>query len=127
MGDGGQLASFEAGFSDRGKDGQPKRLWNRQTGAIDPDVAKSWEKYDIRLVLERNWKTLAPKLGGKLDVYMGEQDNFYLEGATRLLKQSLEKLDSDARVEIIPGYDHSTLLFSQKLGIHKRIAREMAA
>jgi S-formylglutathione hydrolase FrmB len=127
MGHGGQLASFEAVFGERGADGKPRRLWDRKTGAIDPAVAKSWEKYDIRLVLEHNWKTLAPKLKGKLHVYMGDQDNFYLEGATRRLKETLEQLKSDAKVEIIPGYDHSTLLFSQKLGIHKRIASEMAA
>src|SRR5262249_28817906 len=46
MGHGGQLASFEAVFSPRGTDGQPRRLWDRLTGAIDPDVAASWEKYD---------------------------------------------------------------------------------
>src|SRR5262249_25629259 len=99
----------------------------RKTGAIDPEVARSWEKYDIRLVLERNWKTLGPKLAGKLHVYMGGSDNFYLEGATRLLKEALERLKSDAKVEVIPGYDHSSLLLSPKLAMYKRIAREMAA
>jgi S-formylglutathione hydrolase FrmB len=127
FGHGGQLASFEAVFSERGAEGQPKRLWDRRTGVIDPEVAKSWEKYDIRLVLERNWKTLGPKLAGKLHVYMGAEDNFYLEGATRLLGEALKKLKSDAKVEVMPGYDHSSLLFTQTLAIHKRIAREMAA
>ncbi len=78
MGHGGQLRSFEAVFSERGADGQPKPLWDRKTGAIDLDVARSWEKYDIRLVIERNWKTLAPRLRGKIHVYMGEMDSFYL-------------------------------------------------
>jgi hypothetical protein len=44
-----------------------------------------------------------------------------------LLKEALEELKSDAKVELFAGYDHSTLLLSQKLGMHKRIAREMAA
>ena len=100
MGHGGQLASFEACFSERGKEGNPKRLWDRKTGKIDTDVAKSWEKYDIRLVLERNWKELGPKLKGKLHVYMGEEDSFYLEGATKLLKESLTSLKSDAKAEL---------------------------
>src|SRR5207249_1574761 len=93
----------------------------------DLDVARSWEKYDIRLVLERNWKTLGPKLAGKLHVYMGEEDSFYLEGATRLLQQSLARLKSDARVELFAGHDHSSLLRSRELGMYRRIAREMAA
>jgi hypothetical protein len=96
MGHGGQLASFEAVFSERDGNGWPKRLWDRKTGAIDPEVARSWEKYDISLVLERNWKVLGPKLAGKLHVYTGEQDTFYLEGSTRLLREQLVRLKSDA-------------------------------
>jgi S-formylglutathione hydrolase FrmB len=124
MGHGGQLRSFEAVFSPRGADGQPRPLWDRKTGAIDPEVAKSWEKYDIRLVLERNWKTLGPKLAGKLHVYMGDMDNFYLDGAARLLGESLKKLGSDAKVELFAGKDHGSLMDRQ---LRERIAREMAA
>lgn len=124
MGHGGQLESFEAVFSPRGADGKPAKLWDRRTGAIDPAVAKGWEAYDIRLQLERNWKTLAPKLAGKLHVYMGSDDTFYLEGATQLLGESLKKLGSDAVVEIFPGKDHGSLLDAK---LRKRIAEEMAA
>ena len=123
MGHGGQLGSFEAVFSERGPDGKPKKLWDRQTGTIDSEVAKSWEKYDIRLVLERNWATLGPKLQGKLHVYMGDMDTFYLEGATRLLKDALVKLGSDAQVELFPGKDHGSLL---DRSMRQRIAKEMA-
>ncbi len=73
-------------------------------------MAKAWEAYDIRLVLERNWTTLGPKLKGKLHVITGGLDTFYLEGAVKRLKESLTKLGSDAAVEIIPGRDHSTVL-----------------
>ena len=38
---GGQLESFEAVFSPRGEDGRPMRLFDRDTGAIDPFVQKS--------------------------------------------------------------------------------------
>ncbi len=123
MGHGGQLGSFEAVFSERGADGKPKQLWDRQTGAIDPEVAKSWERYDIHLVLERNWKTLGPKLAGKLHVYMGDQDTFYLEGATMLVKEALKQLGSDAVVELFPGKNHGSLM---DRNLRERIAREMA-
>ena len=124
MGHGGQLASFEAVFSPRGPDGRPRRLWDRSTGAVDPEVARSWQRYDIGLVLERNWKALGPKLAGKLHVYCGGEDTFYLEGAVALLKESLAKLGSDAVVEIVPGRDHGNLLDRK---MRERIAREMAA
>jgi pimeloyl-ACP methyl ester carboxylesterase len=123
-GHGGQLPAFEACFSPRGADGKPRQLWDRTTGKIDRDVAKSWETYDIRLVLERNWKTLGPKLAGKIHVFMGKEDTFYLEGATALLKEALAKLASDAVVEIIPGKDHGSLLDKP---LRDRIHKEMAA
>ncbi len=123
MGHGGQLASFEAVFSRRGPDGKPRQLWHRGSGDIDPEVARSWERYDIRKVLEKNWRTLGPKLTGKLHVYMGEEDTFYLEGATVLLKDSLKALGSDAVVQLFPNRHHGNLLDAN---LRKRIAQEMA-
>jgi len=123
MGRGGQLASFEAVFSPRGTDGQPLQLWDRKSGAIRMDVAKDWEKYDVRLVLERNWTKLGPKLKGKLHIYMGEVDTFYLDGATRLLKESLATLGSDAVVQLFPGKDHGLV----DAALRERMNKEMAA
>lgn len=123
LGPGGQLHSFEAVFSPRGNDGAPRLLWDRETGAIDPETARAWEAYDIRLVLERNWEALGPRLAGKLHVFMGGEDTFYLDGAVRLLKESLEKLESDAVLEIHEGKDHRTLLTDE---LRLRIRHEMA-
>jgi len=122
LGYGGQLHSFEAVFSPRGKDGNPLPLWDRKTGRVHTKVAKTWEKYDIRLRLERNWERLGPKLKGKLHVFMGDRDTFYLEGAVRLLKKSLKQLGSDAVVEIHRGKDHMNLLDA---ALARRIRGEM--
>ncbi len=124
MARGGQLGSFEAVFSPRGADGKPKQLWNRDTGAIAPDVAKAWERYDIRLVLSRNWKELGPKLAGKVHVFMGDEDTFYLDGPCRLLKRELAALKSDAVVELFPGKHHGNLVDA---ALRKRMSEEMAA
>lgn len=124
LGPGGQLHSFEAVFSPRDPSGHPQLLWDRETGEVDLDVARSWEAYDIRLILERNWSTLAPKLQGKVHVFMGDLDTFYLDGATVLLKETLERLGSDAVVEIHPGKNHGSLLTPE---LRERIRDEMAA
>ena len=124
LGPGGQLHSFEAAFSPRGADGKPVRVWNRKNGTVITEAAKTWESYDIRLVLERNWPTLGPKLRGKLHVHMGDLDTFYLEGATRLLGESLKKLDSDAVVEMHAGHNHGSILNPQLMG---RLRAEMVA
>ncbi|MBS0197109.1 MAG: hypothetical protein JSR77_10155 [Planctomycetes bacterium] len=106
LGPGGQIHSFEAVFSPRGDNNEPVPLFDRASGAIDPKVAKAWEAYDIRLVLERNWATLGPKLAGKINIIAGGRDTFYLEGAVKLLSESLTKLGSDAKVTIVPGMPH---------------------
>jgi len=122
LGHGGQLHSFEAVFSPKGKDGKPMLLWDRKSGKINQKVAQAWKKYDIRMILENNWKKLQPDLKGKIHVYMGDMDTFYLEGATILLKKSLDKLPLQATVEIHPGKTHFSLL-SPKL--RKRILADM--
>jgi hypothetical protein len=123
IGRGGQLGSFEAVFSPRLEDGAPRKLWDRKTGAVDPVTAEAWKPYDIRIKLEREWPTLSPKLAGKLHVYMGGLDTFYLEGAVKLLKVSLQRLGSDAKVEIFAKRDHGNLLDPV---LRARISREMA-
>lgn len=120
---GEQLGSFEGVFSPRGADGEPRKLWNRDTGAIDPIVATAWKAYDIDLVLRTHWKELAPKLQGKLHVFTGDLDTFYLEGAVKLLQADLKALGSDAEVRIVPG-DHGSMM-TRELRAH--LDSEMAA
>jgi len=122
LGDGGQMRSFEAVFSPRNPQGRPKNLWERRTGAIDRTVAEAWMRYDIRLRLIQDWPTVGPRLNGKLHVFMGSEDTFYLEGATIRLKTTLADLGSDAVVEILPGKNHFNL-FSN--GLAQRIRKEM--
>jgi len=123
MGRGGQLGSFEAVFSDKDSKGNPKKLWDRKTGVIDNSTAESWKKYDIRLLVEDNKDALFGKLKGKIHVYMGDKDTFYLEGATRLLGDTLKKLGSDATVVLFAGKDHSSLMDAE---LRTRINKEMA-
>ena len=106
---GGQMASFEAVFSQRGPDGQPRPLFDRETGRIDPSVQKAWERYDISAILRQKWLQLGPKLQGKLHIIVGTADTFHLEGAVYLLRDTLSALGSDAAVEFIEGRDHFDL------------------
>lgn len=120
---GEQLGSFEAVFGPRDASGEPAKLWDRDTGAIDPKVAEAWKRYDIGLILRTRWKDLGPRLAGKIHVYMGDTDTFYLEGAVRLLKKDLTELGSDATVELFPG-DHGSFMTR---ALRERIDKEMAA
>ncbi len=120
---GEQLGSFEWVFSPRGEDGAPLPLWNRDTGAIDASVAEAWKPYDIGLTLRTRWNELAPTLAGKIHVYMGTEDTFYLDGAVRTLKADLEAIHAEAVVEMFPG-DHGSVMTKDLMA---RIDAEMAA
>jgi S-formylglutathione hydrolase FrmB len=120
---GEQLGSFDAVFGPRGDDGDPIRLYDPQTGAIDAKVAKYWQRYDIWLKLKREWPTIGPKLKGKIHIFMGTEDTFYLDGAVRLLKGNLKTLGSDAEVLLVPG-DHGSMMTPD---LRRRIDGEIAS
>lgn len=122
LGQGGQLDSFNAVFSPRGTNGQPRPVMDKLTGLVDRDVATHWKKYDIRRLLEDNWSTLGPKLKGKLHVIAGGWDTFYLNPATELLRDFLVTTDHGGYVEILPG-DHGSFMTEK---IRARIEREIA-
>jgi len=88
---GGQMDAFHATFGPADAEGYPAKLWDAETGAIDPEVAKYWrEHYDLTALLERDWERLGPKLQGKLHVTMGTKDTFYLDAAAHRMEQFLE-------------------------------------
>jgi len=88
---GGQWAIWNAVFAPVAEDGYPKPFWNPVTGEIDrTTVAWSRERYDLRAYLEKNWAAIGPKLAGKIHVYVGRMDNFYLNEACYLLEAWLK-------------------------------------
>jgi hypothetical protein len=88
---GQQYDIWEATYSQMGADGYPVRLWNKETGEIDHKVAEYWrENFDLMHILQRDWATLGPKLEGKLHIYVGDMDNYYLNNAVYLAEEFLE-------------------------------------
>ena len=88
---GDQWDIWQAVFSPAAEDGYPKPIWDRMTGEIDKSVAQYWkDHYDLSAILQRDWKTLGPKLQGKIHIYVGDMDNFYLNNAVYLIEAFLE-------------------------------------
>lgn len=89
---GDQWDIWQAVFSPQGPDGYPKPIWDKRTGVIDRQVAAYWrENYDLLHILKRDWKTLGPKLAGKIRIYCGDMDNFYLNNAVYLMEDFLKQ------------------------------------
>ncbi|HEX5435855.1 MAG TPA: alpha/beta hydrolase-fold protein [Gemmatimonadaceae bacterium] len=89
---GEQQEAWEAVYGPVGDDGYPKPLWNKRTGTIDHSVATYMRQhgYDLRAYAQQHWTTIGPQLVGKLHVYVGDMDNFYLNMAVYRLQEFLE-------------------------------------
>ena len=113
---GGQFSAHTALYSPKGDNGLPMPMFDPYTGVIDPDVADSWKKYDFKKYAESNWSVLGPKIQGKIYIWMGDMDHFYLNPGTRGFDEFLKSTSnpkSDAIIEFTPMEGHCSF-FSHK-------------
>lgn len=106
---GGQFSAHNALYSPKGKNGLPEAIFDPLTGDINQEVAEYWKKYDFKIYAEKNWDTLGPKLQGKIFIWMGDMDHFYLNPATRSFDQFLQSTEnpkSDANIVFTPMSGH---------------------
>ncbi len=88
---GDQWDIWQAVYSPVGDNGYPKPIWDKLTGEIDPEVANYWrENYDLRYIMERDWDKIGKDLEGKVNIYCGDMDNYYLNNAVVLTETFLE-------------------------------------
>jgi hypothetical protein len=94
---GEQYDIWQAVFGPQGADGYPKPIFDKQTGVIDPDVAAYWrDHFDLTHIVARDWATLGPKLKGKLHIYVGSADTYFLTDAVYFAQETLEGLKDPA-------------------------------
>ena len=88
---GDQWDIWQAVYSPSGEDGYPKPIWDRETGKIDKEVAEYWkENYDLSYIMKRDWDKIGKDLEGKINIYCGDMDNYYLNNAVVLTEEFLE-------------------------------------
>ncbi len=77
---GQQLDAWDAVYGPVGADGYPEPLWNNRTGKIDHNVADYMRDhgYDLTYYLRQHWPEIGPSLVGKIHVYVGDMDSYYL-------------------------------------------------
>ena len=89
---GDQFDIWEAVFSPSDMDGYPKRIFDKYTGAIDSSVAEYWrEHYDLTHIIQRDWPKIGDKLKGKIHIYVGTMDTYYLNDAVYDAEDVLEE------------------------------------
>lgn len=134
---GGQFDIWEAVYSPVGKDGYPKPIWDKLTGKIDRAVAEHWrENYDLGHILRRDWQKLGPKLEGKIHIYVGEADNYFLNNAVYLVEDFLKttknphyagEVDYEPRAEHCWNGDHTRPNALSRLRYHQFYAPKIVA
>jgi hypothetical protein len=127
---GGQLESFDWVFSPRGPSGAPVPMFDRQTGNVDPQVVAYWhDHYDLAHIVEANWAERGPDLKGRIHVFVGTADTFYLDGAAHKLDAVLARLGADAQFTFLTGRTHMDVyqVGDDHSGLFDRIGAEMYA
>lgn len=121
---GEQWGAWNATYGPRGADGRPVALWDSRTGKINRAVLDHWKKYDLRMVLEQNWKTLGPKLKGKLTIWVGEADEYFLNNAVHLLDEFLSRASPPYQGKILygPGKGHGWMAISERQMMGEMVA-----
>ncbi|MFN2514614.1 MAG: alpha/beta hydrolase-fold protein [Pyrinomonadaceae bacterium] len=129
---GGQFDIWQAVYSPVGNNGYPRPIWDKSTGKIDRPVAEYWrEHYDLGYILRRDWKKLGPKLEGKIHIYVGEADNYFLNDAVYLVENFLKstkdphyagEVDYEPRSEHCWNGDHTRPNAISRLRYHQFFA-----
>jgi hypothetical protein len=125
---GGQWGAWNATYGARGADGNPVPLWNPRTGVIDRSAVAHWKSYDLRRHLEEHWPELGPKLKGKLHIWVGEADDYFLNNAVHRLDSFLSQARPpyEGSITYGPGQGHCWMGISETV-MMKQMAKRAAA
>ena len=127
---GGQMTSFDWVFSPRSPGGAPMPMFDRATGDVNPVVVAYWhDHFDLAHLVEQEWPKDGPLLKGRIHLFVGTADTFYLDGSARLFEARLTRLGADAHFNFIPGRSHFDLyrVEQDRYGLFDQIAAEMYA
>lgn len=131
---GDQFDIWEAVFSPMDKDGYPKRIYDKYTGAIDTAVAAYWrDNFDLTHIIKRDWPKIGNKLKGKIHIYVGDMDSYYLNNAVYTAEDMLKKLsnpdcgcqvDYGDRAEHCWNGDHTQPNYISRLRYHQMFIKK---
>ena len=95
---GQQLQAYDATYGPVGEDGYPKPLFDRTTGTIDKSVAAYWRDngYDLTHYLRQNWGRIGKDLNGKITVWVGDMDNYFLNLGVYKMEEAFKDLKGKA-------------------------------
>jgi enterochelin esterase-like enzyme len=127
---GGQVSSFDWVFSPKSDSGAPAQMFDHQSGEVHPDVVAYWhDHYDLAHIVEAHWAERGPSLKGRIHLFVGTADTFYLDGAAHKFEAVLNRLGADPHFTYIPDRTHFDLYAVDQdgSGLFDQIGAEMYA
>jgi hypothetical protein len=102
---------WNAVFGVQGYNNYPLEPWDKVTGEIYPEAVEYWKPYDLSNYITSNWnnsRNLGKNLAGRVFVYVGTWDNYYLnEGVMEFQKRTDAAGGAGwANVTILPEKPH---------------------
>ncbi|KAI1346816.1 Alpha/Beta hydrolase protein [Xylaria sp. FL0043] len=102
---------WNAVFGIQGLNGYPLEPWDKVTGEIYPESVEFWKPMDLSNYISSNWdntKNLGEVLRGRIYIYVGTHDNYYLNGGVAEFEKNVNGLGGAnwANVTITPGQTH---------------------
>jgi hypothetical protein len=83
---------WNAVFGVQGYNNYPLEPWDKITGEIYPEAVEFWKPFDLSNYITSNWnnsRNLGKNLAGRVFVYVGSWDNYYLnEGVMEFQKRT---------------------------------------
>jgi S-formylglutathione hydrolase FrmB len=127
---GGQVSSFDWVFSPKGKSGAPEPMFDHETGAVHPEVVAYWhDHFDLAHIVEAHWAERGASLKGRIHLFVGTADTFYLDGAAHKFEAVLNRLGAEPHFTYIPDRTHFDLYLVDKdpRALFDQIGAEMYA
>lgn len=102
---------WNAVFGVQGYNNYPLEPWDKITGEIYPEAVEYWKPFDLSNYITSNWNTsknLGKALAGRVYVYVGSWDNYYLNEGVMEFQKRTDAVGGPgwANVTILPEKPH---------------------
>ncbi len=124
---GEQMYSFDATFSKKGADGEPRHLANWHTGAVDPEIAVSWTAYDLSKVVSGFDQKTKDLLADKIHIFVASDDDFGMDRPVRAFHKTLIEKGLQADIRFLQSGGHVVWTDDLRKAIHEDMDRKIAA
>lgn len=126
---GNEWSAYEAAWSKKNQKGLPNKLFNRKTGELNPETLLDWQEFDIRSRIKRMNSEELRKIDGKLHLFCGANDTYFLDVPFISLCETLRQLPIKSGCQVVEERNHVDLYKSHSTypkGLLYRFIEEMS-